>query len=418
MVINRITLYAMRSRLVLLVLASGIALLSLSYDVAQGQDAAQPQNLREALAEAERAARGARARSRELERQAQDASRAEDHAHRQLAALAAKVQVLEAQAQANEARLELLRQEQRLLARELAREREPLVHLTAALQRASVTPPALAALLPRSLKETVHLRAVLEQTVPAVQQRTAGLRAQVRLRQQLDRQVRNASRQIAATEAALTLERRELETLALANRRQSRVASRAAVLESRRATELALEATSLDDLVTRIDGAANLRAQLAALPGPVPRPGTGPAGASRAARTTIEQVGPRADVPVSNYRLPVAGPVVAGFGETGSSGIRTSSIALRPRTGALVVAPSAGRVAFAGGYEGYGEIVILEHDERWTSIVTGLASLRVAAGDRVVANQPLGLAARSQPVTLELRREGRPVDPLRIARLR
>jgi septal ring factor EnvC (AmiA/AmiB activator) len=111
--------------------------------------------------------------------------------------------------------------------------------------------------------------------------------------------------------------------------------------------------------------------------------------------------------PPAGYQLPVAGRTVAGFG--GAS----QGVTLAPRAGAQVVAPAAGRVAFAGPYRGYGRIVIVEHDSGWTSLVTGLARTDVEVGERVVAGGPLGITGQRNPtVTLELRRDGTPVNPL------
>ena len=81
--------------------------------------------------------------------------------------------------------------------------------------------------------------------------------------------------------------------------------------------------------------------------------------------------------PPSPYLLPVAGRTVSGFGAVEDVGT-SNGITLAPRPGAQVVAPAAGRVAFAGPYRGYGRIVIIEHDGGWTSLVTGLARGRRA----------------------------------------
>jgi septal ring factor EnvC (AmiA/AmiB activator) len=120
--------------------------------------------------------------------------------------------------------------------------------------------------------------------------------------------------------------------------------------------------------------------------------------------------------PPSPYLLPVAGRTVAGFGAAGEHGV-SSGLTLAPRPGAQVVAPAAGRVAFAGPYRGYGRIVILEHDGGWISLVTGLARVDVRVGDRLVAGGPLGVAGQGQPhISLELRRDNTPVNPLQYVR--
>ena len=58
--------------------------------------------------------------------------------------------------------------------------------------------------------------------------------------------------------------------------------------------------------------------------------------------------------------------------------------------------------------------MIIEHSDGWTSLVTGLARSDVAVGAQLVAGAPLGIAAQARPeITLELRRDGEPVNPLR-----
>jgi septal ring factor EnvC (AmiA/AmiB activator) len=114
--------------------------------------------------------------------------------------------------------------------------------------------------------------------------------------------------------------------------------------------------------------------------------------------------------------LPVVGRTVAGFGAPEGPGT-SRGITFAPTAGAQVVAPAAGRVVFAGPYRGYGRIVIIDHDGGWTSLVTGLARLDVGVGDRLVGGSPLGVAGPGQPtISLELRREGEPVNPLQYIR--
>jgi septal ring factor EnvC (AmiA/AmiB activator) len=127
----------------------------------------------------------------------------------------------------------------------------------------------------------------------------------------------------------------------------------------------------------------------------------------------VEDAGPVGAAPTQlAWILPVAGRVVAGFGEAGAGG-PSAGIALAPADGAQVVAPAAGRIAFAGPYRGYGRIVIIEHDGGWTSLVTQLGRIDVAVGDRVVQGSPLGNAGPGRPVvSVEVRKDGAPVNPM------
>ena len=75
-----------------------------------------------------------------------------------------------------------------------------------------------------------------------------------------------------------------------------------------------------------------------------------------------------------------------------------------------MIAPAAGRVIYAAAFRRYENVVILDHGNGWTSVITNLATLDVAQGTVVMRGQRLGRTGSGSPrVTLELRRNGRPV---------
>jgi septal ring factor EnvC (AmiA/AmiB activator) len=364
--------------------------------------------LRAALAES----RSAQARSARLERAAAGARDAAERTAREAAALAARIQQAEAAIAVAETRLALATRERAILREQLGRGQQPIVRLTAALQQFSRRPVALSVLRPGSVKETVYLRAMLDSAVPQVQARTAGLRARLALSRRLREQALAAADQLRAEQSRLTERRGELAVLETRQRLAARAAGGSADREAERALALAEEARDLDALVAELDRAGGLRARLAALPGPLLRPAR-PEQAQVAATQDMPSPEPSAATAPAPYLLPVTGRTVLGFGVLQGSGI-SAGLTLAPRPGAQVVAPAAGRVAFAGPYRGYGRIVIIEHAGGWTSLVTGLARTDVAVGERLVAGAPLGIAAQARPaITLELRRRGEPVNPLR-----
>lgn len=366
---------------------------------------------RQALQQAREQQRNARARSEMLQRQAAKSLGAADRARQEIAALAARVQQAEAGIASAEARLAIANAQRRALDRRLAARQAPLVRLTGALQSLARRPLTLSALQPGTLRDLVHTRAVLDSTIPLVRERTAALRGDLERARAMELEARQALAERRENEKTLGQRRGELAALAARERQAARKAAGGADREARRALVLAEEASDLDGLVGQLEAAGSLRQRLAALPGPIPRPAN-PA-LARVSATTSPAPLPSATTPPARYLLPVDGRVARGFGEAGEGGPREAGIALVPRPSALVVSPATGRIAFAGPYRGYGMIVIVEHDNGWTSLVTGLASVQAAVGQEVAAGSPLGTAAQRAPqVTLELRREGKPVNPL------
>jgi septal ring factor EnvC (AmiA/AmiB activator) len=216
---------------------------------------------------------------------------------------------------------------------------------------------------------------------------------------------------LRGSEASLRQRRGELAALEQQQRIASRTARGAALREGERALALAEEARDLDGLVDKLGEVAQLRRDLAALPGPVLRPAD-----LAAALPPAPGPAPSATVaarPPGDFQLPVQGRTLIGFGAKRASGLASTGLSLAPAPDAQVVASARGRVAFAGAYRGFGRIVIIEHDGGWTSLVTGLAAVDVAVGDLVIGGSPLGRANRTgEPVTIELRRDGAPVNPL------
>ena len=369
----------------------------------------EPAEAEAQLARAARESRRAEQRAARLTRTAEAATEAATRTASEAAALAARIQQAEADIEVARARYSLARSARAALTARLAEKQEPTARLAAALQTASRRPLALSALQPGSLKEVVYVRAVLDSAVPQIRARTVALRADLDKGRALEADAARALTSLREGETALRERRTELAALENKQRIASRNARGAASREVERALALAEEARDLDGLVARLDDVAALRRELAALPGPVLRPAN-----LAAALPAAPAPAPSASAPPPrDFQLPVDGRTLTGFGARRASGLASTGLELAPVAGAQVVAPARGRVAFAGPYRGFGRIVIIEHEGGWTSLVTGLARVDVTVGDTVIGGSPMGVAGGgAAPVTFELRRAGKPVNPL------
>ncbi len=377
-----------------------------------------PDQAEAALARATRESGRAEARAARLTRAAEAATEAASRTASQAAALAAQIQQAEADIEAARARYSIARAKRGALAARLAEKQAPTARLTAALQTAARRPLALSALQRGSLKDVVHVRAVLASAVPQIRARTAALRSELDRGRALEAQAAAAIDQLRSSETALRTRRQSLAALENQQRITSRSARGAALREAERALALAEEARDLDGLVDRLDGVAALRRELAALPGPVLRPADLAAALPAAAAAPADVTSPAPGAPPpADFQLPVQGRTLVGFGAKRASGLASTGLTLAPVAGAQVVAPGRGRIAFAGAYRGFGRIIIIEHDGGWTSLVTGLDRIDIAVGDTVIGGSPVGVTgAATQPLTLELRRAGTPVNPLQYLR--
>ena len=123
---------------------------------------------------------------------------------------------------------------------------------------------------------------------------------------------------------------------------------------------------------------------------------------------------PLPNLPPPQWTWPVDGQVVTRFGS--HEGIGTG-VGIGGRAGDPVRAAAAGRVVYAGsGLVGYGQLVIIKHNETYLTAYGYNSELLVTQGQDVGRGQKIasmGLGPERQPrLHFEIRRNGVPVDPL------
>jgi lipoprotein NlpD len=119
-------------------------------------------------------------------------------------------------------------------------------------------------------------------------------------------------------------------------------------------------------------------------------------------------------LPPPTWGWPTDGRVVARFG--GPGGIATG-IGIAGAVGQLIRAAAGGRVVYAGtGLLGYGQLIIIKHNETYLSAYGYNRKLLVSQGQEVARGQAIaemGAGPERQPrLHFEIRRNGTPVDPL------
>ena len=96
-----------------------------------------------------------------------------------------------------------------------------------------------------------------------------------------------------------------------------------------------------------------------------------------------------------------------------------SGITIGDREGSPVRAAADGRVVYRGsGLTGYGNLLIVKHNDRWLSAYAHNSSLLVKEGDRVSAGDKIATMGASgtfrTQLHFEIRKDGQPVDPLTV----
>ena len=158
--------------------------------------------------------------------------------------------------------------------------------------------------------------------------------------------------------------------------------------------------------------------RLAAIPTPRPRrtPGWYTQAPQPAAPHTDDQPAQFADNGRVQFRWPLAGHILVDFGNTGS-GERNDGINIAAAQGAQVRAAAAGTVSYCGNeLKGYGNLVLIQHDDGYITAYAHVSSILVSRADRVASGQVIATAGATGDVSspqlhFEIRHDKRPVDP-------
>jgi lipoprotein NlpD len=150
-----------------------------------------------------------------------------------------------------------------------------------------------------------------------------------------------------------------------------------------------------------------------AVPRPAPAPAPAPSAAAAGPRASDPKPASVADGGLA-WAWPAAGTVVETFDETRNKGIDITG-----KDGDPVLAASDGQVVYRGnGLRGYGNLVIIKHTDEFISAYAHNRAILVEQGQSVKRGQRIAEMGKSDADTpklhFEVRRQGKPVDPLKL----
>jgi lipoprotein NlpD len=114
-----------------------------------------------------------------------------------------------------------------------------------------------------------------------------------------------------------------------------------------------------------------------------------------------------------DWGWPAKGKVLGGFSEATNKGVDISA-----KLGDPVIASASGKVVYSGtGLRGYGKLIIIKHNANYLSAYAHNNEILVKEGQAVVKGQKIaevGSTDAEQPMLhFEIRKQGKPVDPLK-----
>jgi len=341
----------------------------------------------------------------------------------------AKVQGAERGVAASDKRLAELNANADSLVRSLERRRQAIAEVLAALQRMGAHPPPAILVKPNDMAEAVRAATLLSAAIPELKAETEAIKRDIDELGKTREAISKERDALAKTGAVLGLETTRLAALIDARRASLTLAEQALGAQQQRAAELARQATSLKDLVARLDAEEAQRVAAA---------NAARAAAAQAAheieakaRDAMGQPPLRLKPEVAfaeikgRVPLPAAGTILRGFGAPDGLGGVEHGVSVATLRGAVVSAPADGSVLFSGPYRSYGQLLIINAGGGYYMLLAGMDRVNVTSGEFVLAGEPVGamgdgsvrMAAAAavgaaQPVLyIELRKDGTAIDP-------
>lgn len=272
-----------------------------------------------------------------------------------------------------------------------------------------------------SLRTDLEAQKVVLADIAVERERLVALEAEQRARQaEIERTRRVRAEAVERVAAQLRDQQREAESL-----RQSE-AQLGEVVEVLAAAAAAREEARRQMMAAR-EAAATTAARA---PTPTRPPAARPAPSAESVRGVARDTagptptGVRFSQLRGNIGFPVRGELIGRFGAPrAEGGTRWRGIFIRASEGEQVVAVASGEVVFSDWLRGYGNLLIIEHDDDYLTIYGNNDALLRVVGDPIAAGSPIASVGTSgggqgSGLYFEIRHKGQPVDPMQWIRSR
>ncbi|MCB1562738.1 MAG: peptidoglycan DD-metalloendopeptidase family protein [Alphaproteobacteria bacterium] len=368
-----------------------------------------PQSKKDALGNLEAQAQARKDEQKTLKKRAQEIETALGDTRKQLLNVASKIRGNEKTLRGLEEKIEGLETEQSTIQARLEEGRLSISRLILALGRIRRVPPEAMLARPGTPLKTAQSAMLIGDVLPALTQQADALQADLKELEEVSASL--SLKRDKALEAAESLRQEHNALSALVARREKLYASTQKDLKAQQeeAQRISQQSRNLQDLVRRLeeDKKKKLLAAQAQKSSPT-RPDT-----PRTAALRVPAEPPKA----GQARLPIEGAIRIAYDQPDNFGAPSKGLSIEGRSGALVVAPMGGIVRFAGHFKNHGNMVIIEHEKGFHSLVAGLGKIDTVVGQSVLAGEPLGLLddagdhGGKPALYYELRRNGKPVNP-------
>lgn len=298
-----------------------------------------------------------------------------------------------------EERITSLEQKKTELTKTLTSERVSIVKLILMLERIRKTPPEVMIARPDAPYHTAQSALLMENIIPSVKRDSARLKNNLETLEELGTELKVERFRLNKETKELYKKRKTL--LAMIGKKETLYEGFGKDLKARELSirTISLKAQSLKELITQIKTEEKKEIH-------------------RQKSSKIFRRKPSSSMLFTNgeAQLPVSGIIRSSFHDKDEYGAKSNGIVIEGSPDGLVIAPMGGKIQFIGAFKRFSNIVIIEHNGGYHSLIAGLGKINAVMGDHVKSGEPIGLLPNSTLISrpklyYELRKDASPVDP-------
>lgn len=312
--------------------------------------------------------------------------------------------------EASDRKLDNLQAERKQVLGRLYRDENSLQSVLGAARRYDRTPTALLMVrrAPIDAARTSHL---MKSLLPSLEEQSRSARADLAELSRLEEDLTSEKKKNEKELSDYNDEQAKLDVLLKDRQKIYTQTEESRKAQEREVARLAQEAKTIEELVAKIRQKPKLQQEddeedvaSSVTPGSALTAGVLPDKKSRYALP-------------SHLQQPVSGAVRTGFGEKDDLGAIAKGVTFSTRPNATVITPLGGTVRFAGPFQKYRRILIIEHRGGYHTLIAGLGRIDTVVGAKLSAGEPIGSSESATPALIyfELRQNGKPINPQKLA---
>jgi septal ring factor EnvC (AmiA/AmiB activator) len=344
--------------------------------------------------------------------------------NQQLIDTAARIQSVEANIDATQARLAPLDQQEQLITKSLDERRGVIVEILAALQRIGRQPPPALMVRPEDALAAVRTAITLGAVLPEMRAEADALAGDLSDLLRVRKEIVDQREALARDRDQLGHDQLRMGILIDDRQKRQAAAEQELSTEQQRAADLAQQVDGIKDLIAKLEAGIDPATRAAldsnrAIAQDATRPDLAALGDPGRLAPAVAFADMHGRLP-----LPVNGSRIREFGGSDGAGGTQKGRSNAARPGAQNTSPCDGWVVYAGTFRSYGQLLILNAGGGYHVLLAGMDRISVDLGQFVLTGEPVavmgdGSQASATVVTepkpsvlyVEFRKDGTPIDP-------